>query len=253
MRRIFAAILLLAFLGAGAQNAGTDSIAKQRGPALKFDYKPLIVPTALIGYGIIGLGSDQLLFVNSQIKEEITENIDRRITVDDFSQYAPAFSVYALNAAGVQGKNDFRDRTVVIATSYLILSATVLSLKTITKVERPDGSSHNSFPSGHTATAFAGAEFLWQEYKDVSIWYGIGGYVVAAGTGVFRMYNNRHWLTDVAAGAGIGMLSTKAAYWLYPKVNKLISGKSETKKTASSAAMPFYDGRHAGLCMAFKF
>ena len=33
------------------------------------------------------------------------------------------------------------------------------------------------------------------------------------------MYNNRHWLTDVAAGAGIGILSTKIAYWLYPFLN----------------------------------
>jgi membrane-associated phospholipid phosphatase len=57
----------------------------------------------------------------------------------------------------------------------------------------------------------------WQEYKDVSIWYGISGYVVATGTGFFRMYNDRHWLTDVAAGAGIGILCTKTAYWLYPK------------------------------------
>lgn len=100
-----------------------------------------------------------------------------------------------------------------MATSYLLVSGTVLGLKSVTNVERPDGSSNNSFPSGHTATAFAGAEFLWQEYKDQSIWYGIAGYVVATGTGLFRIYNDRHWLTDVAAGAGIGILCTKTAYW----------------------------------------
>jgi membrane-associated phospholipid phosphatase len=63
------------------------------------------------------------------------------------------------------------------------MSGSVLGLKSLAKVERPDGSANNSFPSGHTATAFCGAEFLWQEYKDVNILYGISGYVVAAGTG----------------------------------------------------------------------
>ncbi|MCX6225677.1 MAG: phosphatase PAP2 family protein [Bacteroidia bacterium] len=49
----------------------------------------------------------------------------------------------------------------------------------------------------------------------------MAGYTVAAGTGFMRMYNNRHWLTDVAAGAGIGILSTKLAYWVFPKIKKL--------------------------------
>lgn len=61
-----------------------------------------------------------------------------------------------------------------------------------------------------------GAEFLRQEYKDISPWYGIGGYVIAAGTGAFRVYNNKHWLGDVFFGAGLGMLCTKLAYHLYP-------------------------------------
>jgi membrane-associated phospholipid phosphatase len=98
-------------------------------------------------------------------------------------------------------------------------------------VERPDGSSNNSFPSGHTANAFMGAEFLYQEYKDVSPWYGIAGYVVATGTGLFRMYNNRHWFSDVVAGAGFGILSTKVAYWIYPWMKEKIF-KEKTKNIA---------------------
>ena len=34
------------------------------------------------------------------------------------------------------------------------------------------------------------------------------------------MYNNRHWLTDVIAGAGVGILSAQAAYWLYPVITE---------------------------------
>lgn len=215
----------------------------------KFNYKQLIVPTALMTYGVIGLESDGLKLVNSNIRAEVMEDIDKKITIDDFSQYAPTAAVYALNLAGIHGKNNFKDRTIILGTSYLIMATTVTSLKNITKVERPDGSAFNSFPSGHTGTAFVGAEFMWQEYKDKSIWYGISGYLVATGTGVFRMYNNKHWLTDVAMGAGIGILSTKAAYWLYPIINEKIF-KSKNK---AAIALPFYNGKQAGLAYSIQF
>lgn len=244
---------LLGIIGANAQHTVTDSIVVQDSAQnLKFNYKQLIIPGILIGYGVVGLGSDQLKSFNFAIRDEVTEDIDKKLTIDDFSQYAPALSVYALNAVGIKGKNNLKDRSIIMATSYVMLSATVLSLKSLTKVERPDGSSFNSFPSGHTANAFAGAEFLWQEYKDKSIWYGISGYIVATGTGVFRIINNRHWLTDVAAGAGIGILSTKVAYWIFPYVkNKLFNSKGDNK--VSSMVAPFYNGKQLGGSFVIQF
>lgn len=60
------------------------------------------------------------------------------------------------------------------------MGTSVLVLKSVTKVERPDGSARNSFPSGHTAMAFMGAELLRREFWEVSPWIGVAGYVVAA-------------------------------------------------------------------------
>ncbi|MDY0987273.1 lipid A 1-phosphatase [Flavobacterium sp. ACN2] len=248
-------ISLLFLFGLFSVNAQqNDSITKidSTSHQLKFNYKQLIIPSVLIGYGVIGLESDQLLSFNSQIKKEVTEDIDEKVTIDDFSQYAPAASVYALNAFGVKGKNNMRDRSVILVTSYAIMATTVLGLKSISHVERPDGSSNNSFPSGHTATAFMGAEFLYQEYKDKSIWYGIAGYAVATGTGLFRIYNNRHWLTDVAAGAGIGILSTKIAYWINPYITKKLF-KSSAENKSTSMILPFYNGQQYGLGFAKVF
>lgn len=251
-------IFLLGVTMVSAQTTVTDSLTVNDSvPPLKFNYKQLIIPGVLLGYGFIGLESDQLKSFNTQIRDEVKEDIDQKITIDDFSQYAPTASVYALNAMGVHGKHNFKDRTIIMATSYAILASSVFALKSITKVERPDGTKNNSFPSGHTANAFAGAEFMWQEYKDKSIWYGVAGYAVATGTGLFRMVNNRHWLTDVAAGAAIGILSTKIAYWLHPFINEKVFGNgsktdAKERKTAFSFA-PTYNGSQVGGVLIVQF
>ena len=213
-------------------------------------YGGFVVPALLIGTGLIGLESDWLKYQNHEIRNELQENIDRKMTLDDISQYMPMVAVYGLNLAGIKGKHNFRDRTMILATSYLMMGITVEGLKNITRVERPDGSSRNSFPSGHTATAFMGAEFLWQEYKDVSPWIGVAGYTIAAGTGFFRMYNNRHWLNDVLAGAGIGILSSKIAYLSYPYIQKKLFGGTRLKNVS---AVPFYSKTGKGLTCMITF
>lgn len=232
-----------------SQEVKTDSI-NQDSDELKFSYKALIVPSVLIGYGVVGLESHSLKDLNLSTKNELGEHIDQQFTVDDVSQYVPFLSVYGLNAMGIKGKHDFGERTAILGTAYLIMGTTVNVLKKTARVERPDGSSNNSFPSGHTATAFMGAEFLYQEYKDVSVWYGVSGYLLAAGTGFFRMYNNRHWLTDVAAGAGIGILSTKIAYWVFPTVNRILF---KNKKEKNAMLMPYYQDKNFGIGFSMVF
>lgn len=245
--------LILISLNAFSQTA-TDSIAKANQlPAetqLKFSSKQLIIPAVLMTYGVVAIESDYLKLLNTELRDELKESIDEKFTIDDFLQYAPMASVYLLNNLGIRGKNNLKDRSIILVTSYAMLSATTLGIKSWTKIERPDGNSNNSFPSGHTATAFAGAEFLWQEYKDVNIWYGISGYVVAAGTGFFRIYNDRHWLSDVAMGAGIGILSTKAAYWMYPFLKKQLFTK---ERKSTSMIVPFYNGKQTGLSFVMQF
>ncbi|TGE15789.1 phosphatase PAP2 family protein [Hymenobacter elongatus] len=224
------------------QNKSVDSLQLDKKD--KFNYKSLILPSLLIGYGVVGLESHALKGLNSSTKNEIAEHIDNKFTIDDFSQYSPFIAVYAMNVVNIKGKNNLKDRTIILGTSYLIMGATVNIIKKTGNTERPDGSASNSFPSGHTATAFMGAEFLFQEYKDVSIWYGISGYAVASGTGFFRMYNNRHWLSDVAAGAGIGIFSTKIAYWIHPLAKKSLFKKH---KNIDGMIMPFYNSKTYGL------
>ncbi|WP_375587211.1 phosphatase PAP2 family protein [Flagellimonas aurea] len=230
------------------QNISIDS-TKNKKPN-SFNYKSLIIPSVLIGYGVIGQESPTLKDIDNRTKNEFREHDDKKFNIDDFSQYSPFVSVYALNAMGIQGKHNFKDRTIVLGTAYLLMGGSVNILKKTTRVTRPDGSSSTSFPSGHTATAFMGAEFLYQEYKDISVWYGVAGYVVAAGTGLFRLHNEKHWLTDIAAGAGIGILSTKIAYWLHPFIKKTIF---KDKEKTTGIVMPFYNGKEYGLGLTLRF
>lgn len=225
-------------------------IAKQSANPYRFKPLQLIIPATLVGVGIVGLESDWLKYQNREVRDELQENIDKRVTIDDFSQYAPIAAVYGLNLCGIKGKHNFADRTIILATAYSIMGITVNGLKMATRVERPDYSSHNSFPSGHTATAFMGAEFLRMEYQDVSPWIGVAGYAIAAGTGFFRIYNNRHWLTDVLAGAGIGILSAKAAYWLYPAISRMLCRKRFLTNTFVS---PYISPDEKGICCRITF
>lgn len=228
-----------------SQEVGVDTIVPQQNG---FKIKQLIIPSVMIGYGVLGLENDQIRSWDNDIRNKAASG-SSNFPIDNITLLAPPAAVYVLNAAGIKGKNNFKDRSFILAGSYIIMGSTVMVLKSTTKVWRPDRSTRDSFPSGHTASAFAGAEFLWQEYKDVSFWYGIAGYAVAAGTGYLRLYNNRHWFTDVAAGAGIGILSTKAAYLLYPMVSGDRSGESKS----TSLLLPFVDSDHYGLTYIVTF
>lgn len=133
---------------------------------------------------------------------------------DDYMQYAPAAIMLGMKATGVQSRSSWGRMLVSDAFSAILMGSTVNTLKRTTHVERPDGSNKHSFPSGHTATAFMTATMFNKEYGHKSPWVGVGAYGMATATGLMRMANNKHWLSDVLTGAGIGILSTEIGYYL---------------------------------------
>lgn len=140
---------------------------------------------------------------------------DLRYPYDDYLTLVPAATMLGLKIAGVEGRSSWGRMLVSDAFSAALVATIVNSLKYTTKVTRPDGSKRNSFPSGHTAVAFMSATMLHKEYGlTQSPWYSIAGYTWATGIGLSRILNNRHWLSDVLAGAGIGILSTELGYFL---------------------------------------
>ena len=163
--------------------------------------------------GIIAKGEKHAFRQNDGTKHVLLT--DFKTKIDDYSQFfGPAMTV-GLKVAGVEGRSDWGRFITSTALSYGIMAGFVNGIKYTAKEMRPDGSTANSWPSGHTATAFVGATILHKEYGMTrSPWYSVAGYGVATATGVMRVLNNRHWISDVLSGAGIGIMSGELAYAL---------------------------------------
>lgn len=139
---------------------------------------------------------------------------------DDILQYSPAAVMLGMKACGYESRTKWAGMLVSDAFSVGIMAATVNGIKYSVRRLRPDGSRYNSFPSGHTATAFMTATMLHKEYGWRSPWFSIGSYTVATVTGVSRILNNRHWMSDVVAGAAIGIGSVHLGYFITDKIFK---------------------------------
>lgn len=203
-----------------------------------------IIPAIFITYGLVSLGNNAIRDLDFSTRNELQEDHPAFANhLDDYSRYAPAVAFYALNLAGVKSKHSVADGTGLYVLSAGFMGASTFFIKRAADRIRPDGSNNYSFPSGHTASAFAAAEFLNQEYRDVSPWIGYAGYTVATATGAMRLYNNKHWVSDVVAGAGFGIASTKLAYLVYPRLKRMIFGK----QAAHYSMVPMYQQGAAGI------
>jgi membrane-associated phospholipid phosphatase len=205
----------------------------------------------LVSYGVLSFAIHPIRNLDYTINNEITKTAPNFSSkAESYFQYAPIAIVYGLNLAGISGKNTFIDRTALLGISAIMAGIATTATKYATHRLRPNGSDNLSFFSGHTTTAFAGAEFLNQEYSDRSVWYSVAGYTIATATGVFRLYNHDHWFSDVVAGAGAGMLCTKAAYFVYPYLRNQLTHKGTGAKEISF--MPTYQDGNIGFSFAMQ-
>ena len=212
-----------------------DMIAPSASPKIDFDFfksktNPGVRPykfmddMTFVGVPLFVAGwalkSDKAMFrVNAKADQGGKSNTqlltDFKTGIDDYAQYFGPAMVVGLKLGGYEGRSDWPRLLSSAAMSYAIMAAFVNGIKYTAKEMRPDGSTANSWPSGHTATAFVGASLLHKEYGLTrSPWWSVAGYGVATATGVMRVLNNRHWISDVMSGAGIGIMSTELGYAL---------------------------------------
>ena len=175
------------------------------------------IPLFAAGWAVKG---DKAMFrVNQKAEDGGKKNTqlltDFKTGIDDYTQFFGPAMVVGLKLGGYEGRSDWPRLLASAGMSYAIMAGFVNGIKYTAKEMRPDGSTANSWPSGHTATAFVGASLLHKEYGLTrSPWWSVAGYGVATATGVMRVLNNRHWISDVMSGAGIGIMSTELGYAL---------------------------------------
>ena len=211
-----------------------------------FRPRQLIAPAVLIGLGTWGLaeGSPTKL-----LGEKARDDMNRgwnTCKIDNGLQYVPSAVHALLGLTGVKSKHNFRDRLIASATANVLMVGVTRSVKHFVNEQRPDSDGDKSFFSGHTATAFVGAEMMRIEYG----WgYGSAAYALATGVAFMRVYNKRHWVGDVLAGAGVGILCADAGYWMLPVWKRLFRIDKKKESTPLMVAAPFYlhDEKAAGL------
>ena len=214
----------------------------------RFRPTQLIAPAALLAVGAVGV------YAFDGFRHSLQNSISspRHTSADEYLQFLPlAAYLPAGFIPGVGHRCDFRERLLAGATSMVVVTALTEGFKLAFREPRPDDSSErNSFPSGHTARAFAGAELMRIEYGNVA---GALGYAAAASVGIMRVYNNRHWYNDVLGGAALGILSARIAYWLLPFERKLFRLNRQGPRGVNNLVIVPALGSSNGFALALTF
>lgn len=227
--------------------ATTDSLdCPPVGNDYRFEPRRLIAPGVMLAAGITGI------YAFKGIRRSVCGMVggNKTIGLDRYFEFVPTVAYLGVGAIpGVISRTDIRQRLLATATTYLIVGATVNAFKHTLHEKRPDGG-NGSFPSGHTAFAFAGAELTRIEYGNL---IGTASYAVAIATGVLRMHNNRHWINDVVGGAALGILSARIAYWLLPFERKIFRLDNSGNRNRSIAIAPVMFDHGGGLALGVIF
>lgn len=234
-----------------AAQADSTELPAPHIPSTDFRPRRLILPAALITVGAWGVKNGAIQSLDHDVRRGM-EHLrgDCRFHADDYVQYLPVVAHVGLGLTGVKARHPLHERLLATATSYAAMGIMVNGIKWAVDERRPDSGALNSFPSGHTATAIMGAELVRLEYGNA-----IGGcaYAVAGGIAFLRLYNDRHWLNDLLAGAGIGLLSARIGYWLLPVWQRLFhwDKRSQTAAMASPLYLPHTRGLGVAVAICF--
>ena len=202
MIRFFIVFIIIIFQFEYASTQDTTAVKSSK---VKTGY---ITGGALIVTGLI-LNKES---IKTDVREWVRDRYDiPNTSVDDILQHVPIAMIYATDLALGNDKKEIGRHTRHLIVSQAMTLGTMLITKEITNSPRPNDGSH-TFPSGHTAYSFASAGVMYHSFKDDNLWLAYSGYVPAAVVGVYRVIKDKHWVSDVVVGAGLGIVMSHLSY-----------------------------------------
>ena len=93
----------------------------------------------------------------------------------------------------------------------------------------------------------------YKEFKDSNPWLAYSGYALATLVAGSRLYNNRHWVSDVLAGAGFGILSVELSYLIYFPVRNAVARRINTRGAKNLVISPVVSEQGGGLYFSYSF
>ena len=196
-----------------------DTLVQQNSNSNYLKPAALIVPGTFLVYGGLKPFISDIGNLDDDIFTQIKKNDPGFYTnAEDYLMWTPSASVYIMDAFKIKTKHTFKEHLILDAGSIVITGGIGYAMRLISRNINVYTTQGTKFPSGHTANAFRGAEILHQELKYNNKLLSYSGYLVATAVGVLRIYNKDHLLTEVLAGAGLGILSSKLTYWIFDKV-----------------------------------
>ena len=239
--------------GAVAQRLAPDTIRSapdivRLAPTRGRVVRAVVIPAVLIGYGVSTINGHGF-YSSYQARDDIQRAFPHfHSSVDDYLPYAPYLALGIGLLPGHALRDDALNLALLVAKSEVLALGLTNGLKVLTNIDGPGGKPQR-FPSSHATQAFLAATIVNIELRGQSHWYGIGAYSVASSVAVLRMLNNKHWESDVVAGAGFGILSAHLAY-----LSQRYRWGRRPARTDGLSLAPMYFGPAGapGLCLVWR-
>lgn len=187
------------------------------------------------GLWILGAGSLATLVAFKFDQQTHDHWKDHQQMSADVSKYGDFWGTGIPETLIFAGQTYFDKENGIPAFEGFILGGIIThSAKVIIGRERPDSTTRTAMPSGHTQAAFSIAASMTESYG----WkVGLPFWCMGAFTGLTRLADNAHWLSDVVAGATIGTFFGRAGYKHHQQIQPTVL---------------FDDGRVSGVGVAMK-